>query len=243
MIPMDTSPTTPTPPAAGRPLRLWPGVAAAVLVVLLRFVVPVFSSDAMGVGLIGAAAGALVIVLWWLFFSRAPWLERLMLLVVTVIAAFATRPFLHPSIDGALMGRMFFVYAIPPTLGVMFVVWAVATRGLPDWTRRVTMVVFIVAACAVWTLARTGGVMGSLSELHWRWTPTPEERLLAQTANEIVPAPAAAPVAPVPEPTVATPTTTATNTSPGYHPLPPPRPHPPRRLHWRRPRRHPARAW
>ena len=77
MIPMDTSPTTPTPPAAGRPLRLWPGVAAAVLVVLLRFVVPVFSSDAMGVGLIGAAAGALVIVLWWLFFSRAPWSERI----------------------------------------------------------------------------------------------------------------------------------------------------------------------
>ncbi len=47
------------------------------------------------------------------------------------------------------------------------------------------MVVTILLACGVWTLVRTGGVTGTFnSDLNWRWTKTPEERLLAQSGNE-----------------------------------------------------------
>ena len=55
-----------------KPLRLWPGVVAAVLIVLGRFVIPIVVPDALGFGVIGGLIGALAIVVWWAFFSRAP---------------------------------------------------------------------------------------------------------------------------------------------------------------------------
>jgi outer membrane protein assembly factor BamB len=59
------------------------------------------------------------------------------------------------------------------------------------------MVAAILFACGVFALVRTGGTTSDLigSELHWRWTPTPEERLLAGAGEErtaIPPAPVAA---------------------------------------------------
>src|SRR5438034_2350121 len=46
------------------------------------------------------------------------------------------------------------------------------------------MVATILVACGVFTLLRTGGITGDAdSDLHWRWTKTPEERLLAQLAT------------------------------------------------------------
>src|SRR5262249_9257242 len=53
----------------------------------------------------------------------------------------------------------------------------------------------ILMACGVLTLLRTGGISGDgASDLHWRWTQTPEERLLAQSGNE----PTVQPPAPTP---------------------------------------------
>ena len=59
-----------------RPLRLWPGVLAAVLLCLTRFVIPIVEPDAIFFAGIGGMVCALAIVAWWLFFSRAPWSER-----------------------------------------------------------------------------------------------------------------------------------------------------------------------
>lgn len=163
-----------------KPLRLWPGVAAAMLIVLARYVAPLVAVEATPFGIIGAVVGAALILLWWLFFSRAAWIERVGAIVVTIAAYFAIKPLLHPSIVGGLMGNMFAVYAIPAVLGPAFVAWAAATRSLSDGVRRATMVVTIVLACALWTGVRTDGVMGEGgAQLRWRWTPTAEERLLA----------------------------------------------------------------
>jgi multiple sugar transport system permease protein len=48
-----------------------------------------------------------------LFFSRAAWSERLVAVAVMVLAIVATRPVLHESIAGGMMGLMFYIYAIP----------------------------------------------------------------------------------------------------------------------------------
>jgi hypothetical protein len=62
------------------------------------------------------------------------------------------------------------------------------------------MVATILLACGVFTLLRTGGMTGDGdSDFHWRWTQTPEERLLAQADDE----PAAPPSAPTAAKTVA----------------------------------------
>ena len=182
-------------PTSRKPLRLWPGVVAAVLLLLARFVVPAIVPEATSVGIIVALASVVLIVVWWLFFSRAPWIERVGAILVTIVAYFAIRPLLHPSIAGGMMGMMFAVYAIPAVLVPAFAAWAVATRRMSDGVRRATMVVTILLACAVWTLLRTEGIKGeAAAQLRWRWTPTAEERLLAQSRDESKP-PAPSPAA------------------------------------------------
>ncbi len=54
------------------------------------------------------------------------------------------------------------------------------------------MVATIVVASVSLALIRTGGFTSGFDhDLHWRWTPTPEERLLADARNAPAPAPAA----------------------------------------------------
>ena len=170
--------------APRKPLRLWPGVVAVVLQWLVWFVVPIVAPDIMIFGMIGGVVCGLAVVLWWLFFSRAPWSERIGAIVLMIVAVFATKRIVHPSIANAGMGNMLFIYAIP-VMSLALVSWAVATRRLSSGPRRATMVAAILLACGVFTLLRTGGITGdAVSDLHWRWTPTPEERLLAQASDE-----------------------------------------------------------
>jgi outer membrane protein assembly factor BamB len=178
-------------PTLRKPLRLWPGVVIAIVLVLARYVVPLIAPDAevfsLPVAMIAVLAGmlcAVAIPVWWMFFSRAPWSERLGALVLMIVAVFATRLIVHESIRGGMMGMMLVVYSIP-VLSLALVVWAVATRRLAAGARRAAMVVTILLACGVFTLLRTGGMTGEGdSDLHWRWTKTPEERLLARAADE-----------------------------------------------------------
>jgi len=185
-----------------KPIRMWPGVAAALLLLLVRFVLPVvapeaqfFGVNAQVIAVVGGLVGAMAIVVWWMFFSRAPWSERLGAIVVIIAASVATRPLTHVSIQNGMMGMMFAIYAVPPTLSLAFVGWAIASRRLSAGPRRAAMVVAILIGCGVWTLARTNGILGGVADLEWRWTPTAEERLLAQGSDE--------PAAPPPPPPAA----------------------------------------
>jgi len=189
-------------PTSRKPLRLWPGVTAALLLILVRFVLPVaapqaqlFGVDAQLVAVIGGLVGGVAVVAWWLFFSRAPWSERLSAIGLMIVAIVATRPLTHISIQNGMMGLMFLIYAVPTTLSLAFVGWAVVSRRLSEGPRRVALVVAILIGCGVWTLARTNGILGGVADLEWRWTPTAEEVLLAQESGaDLQPvAPSAAP--------------------------------------------------
>ena len=165
-------------------LRLWPGVVAALLIVLARFGLPTVMAEAGMAVMMGGAVGALLIVVWWLFFSRAPWVERIGFIALIFGALAGTSYFVHESIGNGMMGMMLFLLGIP-VASVALVASAVATRQLSTVTRRVSIAVVILLACSAFTLLRTGGISGQGdSDLHWRWTPSPEERLLAQAADE-----------------------------------------------------------
>ena len=130
--------------------------------------------------MLAGVAGGLALIVWWLFFSRAGWYERLGALVLMIAAMAATWPFLDVSISTGAMGFLFPMLAMPG-LCLAFVLWAVASRRMSVGLRRATLVAAIVLACGGWTLVRTGGFTGSFdNDLAWRWTPTPEQRLLAQ---------------------------------------------------------------
>ena len=192
-------------PTSPRPLRLWPGVVVLV-VQWLGFVLGfVFPPQAMMYGMLGGVLAGLVIAVWWLFFSRAPWSERVSAIVLIAFAVIVTKRLVHPSIENAGMGMMLYFLAIP-VMSLALVAWAAASRGLAAGPRRASMAAAILLGCGVFMLLRSGGMSGDgLFDLHWRWTPTPEDRLLAQADGpEAASAPAAVatamPEAPVPEP-------------------------------------------
>ena len=171
-------------PTFRKPLRVWPGVVAVALLWLSWFGVPLVFPDAGMSAVIGGLIGSLAVLVWWLFFSRAPWSERVGAIVLMVVAVFATSRIVHESIANGMMGMMLPVYSIP-ALSLALVSWAVASRRLSSGPRRASLVGSILLACGVMALLRTGGMTGDAdSDFHWRWTETPEERLLAQAGDE-----------------------------------------------------------
>ena len=170
-------------PVNRKPLRLWPGVVAAVLLCLIRYVSPVIFPDVGAIAIIGGVLGALAIVVWWVLFSRAAWLQRLGALVVMIVAPIIMTRVVHESIATGMMGMMLPLYSVP-AMSVALVIWAVATQHFPNGLRRGSLVASILLGCGVFALVRTDGVRGAGSDIHWRWTPTSEERLLSQTSDE-----------------------------------------------------------
>jgi len=192
-------------------LRLWPGIVAAALILIGLFVGLIFTislPDLASFGLLGAIIGTLVVFVWWLFFSRAPWPERLGALVLMIAFWFAMRPLLDRSILGGAMGALpaiaFTVFA------VALVAWAAATQGRSRGVRFASIVPAMLIAAGLCTLVRTSGIRGGGFEVHWRWTPTPEELLLAEAAEEVPAPPAEAPAAAFNELPLAKPNTVPT---------------------------------
>ncbi len=182
-------------PSSQKPLRLWPGVVIAVLLLLSMFVLPVIVPKALIFGMLGGLVGALAILVWWVFFSRARWFERLGAIVLMIVAMYATRFVVHESIAGAGMGMMFPIFGLM-SVSVALVVGVMVGRRLSDGPRRAVLAASILLACGVWTLVRTGGITATGdSDWAWRWSQTPEERLLAQAGDEPTGAPPASAVA------------------------------------------------
>ena len=154
-----------------KPLRVWPGVVAAVPLILLRFVVPVIAPDAMLYALLGAVVAAAIIVVWWLFFSRAPWIERIGALALMVLGVWLSSFVVDISIRTGMMGNMllaFSIFLIPLAL----VAWASLTRRMSDSRRRALFAVTVLLTCGSLALLRTDGISGAGAQLKWRWTKT-----------------------------------------------------------------------
>ena len=206
--------------ARRKPLRLWPGVAAVALQ-WTAWLLPVLVPEWGMYSVLGGMLFGLVVLAWWLFFSRARWYERPGAIAVMVVAVAATSLVIHPSVSNGFMGKMLYIYSVP-VLSLALVIWAAASRGLSGVSRYAALVAAVVVACGTLTLIRTDGISGEgVSDLEWRWTPTHEEQLLAR--GEDVPlgsprggtAPSAPPPAAMPEESPASATGPAAETIPG----------------------------
>jgi len=139
-------------PTPRKPIRLWPGVTLLAIQWLGWFIVPFFGTEAMMYGMLAGVICALLIAVWWLFFSRAMWLERFAAIVLMVVAVIATKRIVHPSIAGGMMGMMLPVLSIP-FLSLALVASAAVGRNLAKWPRRGLIAVAIL-------LCVTGGFQG-----------------------------------------------------------------------------------
>ncbi len=187
-------------PTSQKPLRLWPGVILAVLLCLLTFGLPIIAPDQAGTAMLAGVACGLAIVLWWLFFSRTPWTDRIGAIVLMAAAVAVTKLVVHKSISNGMMGFMLPLYSLP-IMSLALVVSVVASRRLSIVVRRAVISVAILMGCGLFTLIRTGGMTGdAVSDLHWRWTPTPEELLLSQARDVPVLSASAPAIVTTPEP-------------------------------------------
>ncbi len=167
-----------------KPLRIWPGVVAALLLVVFRFGAPelaphaeIFGMPLIFVGLLAAMVCILAIVVWWLFFSRLRWVDRLGGLALIVLTLWVTYRLVHESIRGGSMGYLMPVLAVP-IMALALVGWAVVIR-FSNLPRRISLAITIVAVCLGFTLIRTGGLSTTFdNDFHWRWSKTHEEKLL-----------------------------------------------------------------
>ena len=179
------------PPRAGaRPLRVWPALVALALMIATRFG-PRFVADGPPwlwmVGVLGPAAGCLLVLLWWLFASRATARERVLGALGLLLAAAASVLLSHPTVRGPV------VITITLPLGFAgFALCATAAARARPRVRAACAVAGAAVAFAVPLLWRSEGVRGDFRfELRWRWTPTSEELMLTEAAASVV-APAAA---------------------------------------------------
>ena len=189
-----------------KPLRLWPGIVAVVLQWVFRVGVKAAVPGIKGFGyaVLGSLAFALVLIVWWAFFSRARRWERFAALALMAGALGLTWLLKHQS----MWLPWLFAYAIP-ILSLTFVTWAVVTSRLSTRVRYATMVATILIACFGWLLLRQDGINGDhVATFGWRWRASSEELLLAQTGEEQTGTPASSTA------TTATPAAPTTAASP-----------------------------
>ena len=170
-------------------LRLWPGVALVLLQWGVRFGWPLVDPDAGPFAMLGGMVLWLGVILWWGFFSRAPRGTRAIGAVLLLVVPIASRWAFHPSFATAGMGILNLIYLVP-VLCLAFVVWAAIAGRRAGGVRVGGMFAVILLACLPWALTRIDGVstLGH-TEFAWRWTPTAEERLLAEGSDRAAPEP------------------------------------------------------
>ena len=163
-----------------REIRLWPAVVIVALQWFLRFVLPVFYPEGLLISVLGSLACGLLLLIWWLLFSRVRWSERIGGAVLVVAVMWIVSLFLHESISTAAMGLMFAMFAVP-TVSMAFVLWASFVRRRSQGPRWGAMAGATLVGAGMWLMFRTGGFDSAGDhELAWRWMPTVEDRFLAE---------------------------------------------------------------
>ncbi len=132
--------STKQPTSAYLPLRVWPLYVLLIGMLLSRYSVDLIPDGPTYMWMIVAfgLCGCLLIILWWLTFSRARWTERAIGLLLLIAGVFLTVLFIHPSMQGPAV----IVLTIPTGL-VVFSLAAITTRNILSFKRTV-----IAVSCA-----------------------------------------------------------------------------------------------
>jgi outer membrane protein assembly factor BamB len=186
------APSTPVEqvlPEAARPPRLWPAVILVALFWLGHFIMGAVDKLYFYGFLYGMAAAALLTLayfIWWWTNRRIRLAERFYGFAVIVGVGAVVGPFCHPSIGvfGLLTTGLPFVLTI-------WTVWQLLAEKLVLSRRWLASLALVTLSWGCFTLVRVDGVNSDLqADVHWRWTPSAEDLLLAEKAAAAAHAPA-----------------------------------------------------
>jgi outer membrane protein assembly factor BamB len=168
-------------------LRLWPGLLFVLcqwLIILLPTFIDLQPFLQFMSKFYGPMLGALSVLVWWLFASRARWFDRLLMPVLYALIAAATYFLVDPSFRPMPVPMPLIMYGLPvvTTAGV---VWLAVGAGLSWPVRRIGLILVFLLAWGACTAVRFDGVDGAFkSDMNFRWTPTAEQKFLAERATQ-----------------------------------------------------------
>lgn len=168
----------PGKPAGGRPLRVWPAVVLVGLMIAARFG-PAYLEGGLSkywmIAMLGPMLCCLLLVIWWLAASRATGKERVFGLLGLVVGFALTLVLVEPLMRGP--GTIYITLPMGMTALVAGAAWL---RNRSPLTRTGGAVLLAAVGFGFSLLLRNDGMDGNYQlTLHWRWSPTPEEQLLA----------------------------------------------------------------
>ncbi len=180
-----------TPAVQPRTLRWWPAACLVGLMFLLRMIPALVESPSLPVifaSFLGPAVAGVLILLWWVTFSRSTIRERLLGALLTIALIGISITLLHPSL--ANMNAI--MYVVPYGAGA-FAVSLCLLAAQPRWRLPVALGA-VALTLGYWDLLQSAGVDGTFQpELSWRWIPTAEERYLQTVASQSADTPSPAP--------------------------------------------------
>lgn len=190
-------PASPAPATSTfRALRIWPAGLLLVCVWTLKLLIPFVDSSVLSRPMLFAwFLGPLVctglILLWWLFASRATMKEKTLGFVgVAAIAVITTL-----LADESLLGAGTMLYTVPWGISGFTIVLICLARWVS--ISRTWLALLAALACfGIWDLVRIDTMWGDLhASFSWRWEPTAEELFMRGAAARSQKPTGAAPVA------------------------------------------------
>lgn len=159
-------------PALSKPLRVWPAILLAVLMIACRYVPPFIegaSSQYWYISVFFPLLGSVLMLLWWLLASRATWQERLVgffgFLLVTAIMVVLS----HPSMRG-----MVTTYLTVPLGMVGFAVGSYLLRDRSPKLRVRGILAVSAVFMAITLFGQSYGITGAYAfDFQSRWAPAP----------------------------------------------------------------------
>lgn len=159
-------------------LRIWPAIlflAAMIVAKLLPSLVENGPSQIWMSAAFGPLLGALLVLGWWLLASRARWQERLLGLIGLAGTFGLAAVLLHPT----MLGPAMLVLTIPMGVGA-FAMGAIVLSRIHAPARTGIALLMAFIGFGYTDLLRAEGMWGDFAfDLHWRWAPDAEDRLLA----------------------------------------------------------------
>jgi len=163
-------------------LRLWPGIVIMALywanIQISNWIWP-GEMIQIQMMMFGGMICLALFLIWWVFFSRIPWMDRIGILVACVTIGAIANWLAHPSYKNG-----FFFFFAPPVVMSVWVGWLLISQKLSWTSRRAGLIFAFLITFGVYTLIRHEGTDGYFAQkLALRWTPTAEEEYLARSGH------------------------------------------------------------
>ena len=164
-------------------IRIWPAALLLVAMAATKFVPLMLkeeSTELLIVMVFGPLLIGILLMAWWIFFSRASRGERIIVPIVCTLSVLLTTWLCDQSLqfENSLFGPGLLLVMIPMGISA-FTIGAIFCHRLLSFNR--TWIALLMAVCGFGFtgLLKSDGMWGNgVLDLSWRWTTSAEEKLL-----------------------------------------------------------------